>query len=99
MDSEVWLKVVLPIAVTTYSVIFGIVAKRVWDVPKIIDQRLNEFDRKLEERLKRIDEEAKLSHRRLNVHDRISSKMVGKDFDSRAIAESGLYPDFKGTHS
>lgn len=76
----------------TYSVIFGIVAKKVWDVPKTVERYLAEHSVKMEERFRRLDEEGKMAHRRLNVHDRISSKMAGKDFDSRAIADSGHYP-------
>jgi hypothetical protein len=94
MELDYW-KILLPLFITTYSVLFGIVAKKLWDLPKTIDRRLQEFETKLDARLGRIDEEAKLSHRRISVHDRISSKIIAKEFDSRAVAESGIYPEFQ----
>jgi len=88
-------KIIITMASITYSVVFGILAKKVWDVPKTVQKHLEEYSNKLEARLLRIDEESKTAHRRLNVQDRITSKLAGRDFDSRAIADSGVYPDIK----
>lgn len=79
----------------TYTVIFGIVAKKVWDVPKTVEAALEEYSKKFDKRLERMDAESVMAHRRLNVHDRIGSKVIQKDFDSRAIAETGAYPEFR----
>ena len=91
------IKIIIAIASITYSVIFGILAKKLFDVPKTVQQYLDDFDKRVEARLQRVDEESKLAHRRLNVQDRITSKLAGKDFDSRAVAESGLFPDVRTT--
>ena len=79
-----------------FSILFGMVAAKLWGLPKMIDKRLAEFSKQLDSRLQRIDEESKLSHRRIAVHDRIVSKVIDKDFDSRSVAESGIFPEFKG---
>lgn len=78
------------------SIIFGIIATKLWSVPKIIDTHLLDFEKKLEVRLNKIDQESVSSHRRIGVHDRISSKIIGKEFDSKSIVQSGIYPEFKG---
>lgn len=95
MMEDLTFKIFLAVAASTYSVAFGIVAKKVWDVPKMVETKLKEFQNEFHTRFERIDSESKMAHRRLNVHDRISSKITGKDFDSRAIADSGSFPDIK----
>ena len=87
------LRIGITIASITYSVVFGIVAKKVWDVPKIIDVRLNEFEKTISERINTVEEGVTLAQRRVDVHDRVSSKIVGKDFDSHTIIQSGVYPE------
>lgn len=87
------LNIIIGVASITYSVIFGVIAKKVMDVPSTIDRRLAVHEEKFIVRLDRIDKEAQIAHRRINVLDRISSKLAGKDFDSRAIAEQGQFPD------
>ena len=94
-SSQELFKIIITIASITYSVIFGILAKKVWDVPNTVQRHLDEYSNKLETRFLRLDEESKTAHRRLNVQDRITSKLAGRDFDSRAIAASGVYPDIK----
>jgi hypothetical protein len=86
------MKILVAVSSVTYSVIFGLVARRVWGIAEIVDLRLQAHEEKFKERLDRIDEEGKMAHRRITVHDRISSKLIEQDFDSRAIAESGIYP-------
>lgn len=57
-----------------------------------MEKSLEIFEDEVEIRLDRMDQESKLAHRRINVHDRIVSKVIDQDFDSRAVAESGVYP-------
>lgn len=90
-----YLKLIIAAASITYSVIFGIVAKKVWDVPALVDNRLKDHEEVLAVRMDKMDNESKLAHRRINVHDRLSSRHYGRDFDSRAIAETGIFPEVK----
>lgn len=95
ISGEDLLKILGSFCAITYTVVFGIIAKKVWDVPKTVEAALKEYSEKFDKRLERMDEESIMAHRRLNVHDRIGSKVIRKDFDSRAIAESGTYPEFR----
>lgn len=95
MEEMALLKFVLTLVTITYSVIFGIVAKKVWEVPKLVSQKLEEHSKILHKKFYQLDNAATMAEARLNVHDRISSKISGHDFDSRAIAESGIYPELR----
>lgn len=88
-------ELVMSIAAVTYSVGFGIVAKKVWDVPKLVEEKLNSFSSKLEKKQEIMQEEVDMAHKRLSIHDRISSKMIEHEFDSKAIVESGNFPEMK----
>lgn len=92
-------KIGVTVASITYSVVFGIVAKKVWDVPRTIEQRLDEFEKTLKTKFDAIEEESRLQSSRINVHDRISSKVIGSDFDSGSIVSSGVYPEVKNIHA
>jgi hypothetical protein len=92
---DVYWQVVVGAVVTIFSVLFGIIAKKVIEVPKIVAAALKENSDMLERRFNRIDMESKKAHRRLHVHDRLSSKLIGVDFDSAAVADSGIYPVVK----
>lgn len=93
-DGELF-KIAVSIATITYSVVFGIVAKKVWDIPKTVQERLDVFERTLSSRMNQIQEEQETTTRRLDVHDRISSKIIRKDFDSKSVAETGVFPVFR----
>lgn len=91
-DGEL-LKIIVTVASITYSVIFGVVAKKVWDVPKTVELKLKEFETTIHIRLNDMRDIAEKTSRRVDVHDRISSKIVGKDFDSHTILQTGTYPE------
>ena len=93
-DGEL-LKVGITVATITYSVVFGIVAKKVWDIPRSVELKLKEFETTIQGRLNHLQEHTELTSRRVDVHDRISSKIVKKDFDSKGIVETGIYPIFR----
>lgn len=92
---EVYWQIFVGISGTAFSIVFGMIAKKVLDVPKTVETALKAHQEILERRFSRIDAESKKAHRRLHVHDRLSSKLIGVDFDSAAIAESGIYPVVK----
>lgn len=98
LENSEFIKLIIGIGTITYSVVFGIVAKKVWDVPKTVQSKLDEFERTLAGRINEIEVSQELTTRRVDVHDRISSKIIKKDFDSKAIVETGVYPDAKGSH-
>lgn len=97
-DGELF-KIGVTVASLTYSVVFGIIAKKVWDVPRTIEQRLDDFEATLAKRFDSIEEDQKRQASRINVHDRISSKVIGSDFDSSSIVSTGIYPEVKNTHA
>lgn len=92
-------KIGVTVATITYSVVFGIVAKKVWDIPRMVEQRLDEFEKTINKRFDEVEDETKFQTLRINVHDRISSKVVGSDFDSSSIVQSGIYPEVKDRHA
>jgi Flp pilus assembly protein CpaB len=83
---EAGIKILFSVALTTYSIIFGIIAKKVWDVPKTVRDTLKDFETKL-------TAEIGLAHRRLDATDRIVSKSIRAEYDSKAVVESGVYPE------
>lgn len=78
------------------SIIFGIIATKLWSVPKIIDAHLLDFEKKLEVRLNKIDQESMSSHRRLSVHDRISSKIIAKSLIQNPLCSLEYIQNLKG---
>lgn len=83
----------------TYSVVFGIIAKKVIDVPKTVDHHLKVHEDRFLATLDRIEKENQIAHRRLNVHDRLTSKVINREIDSRTIAEHGNYPEIRVRHA
>lgn len=97
-DGEL-VKLAFTVGTITYSVVFGIVAKKVWDVPKNVESRLDRFEERLVQRISTIEDHQGQVDQRISVHDRISSKIIGKDFDSSSIVKSGSYPEIKTNHA
>lgn len=93
-DGEL-IKIGVTVATITYSVVFGIVAKKVWDVPRTVQERLDLFEKTLSGKLSELKEDQEITNRRIDVHDRISSKVIKKDFDSKSVSETGIYPVFR----
>jgi hypothetical protein len=84
---------------TAYTVVFGLIANKMWGIPAEIEEKLTEFKTEfhidMTKKLDKIEGEAKLAHQRIDVHDRISSKLADDEFDSRAVVQGGRYPNIK----
>lgn len=80
---------------TAYTVVFGLIANKMWNIPSEIEAKLEEFKAGLERKFEKLELESKGAHQRIDAHDRISSKIIGEEFDSRAISQHGRFPIIK----
>lgn len=78
-----------------FSVVFTLIAGRVWKMPNMISDSLDIHTKKIEKKIDFLIDEINLANKRVDVHDRISSNIIRHEFDSRAIIKSGDFPEMK----
>lgn len=92
MEDAELLKIALAVISILYSAIFGIIARKVWAIPETVRLHLDHFETKMDLKLAAIEKEVAEAHKRHDVNDRIVSRVIRREYSSKAVAESGIYP-------